>query len=116
MPFNVENLRGKTVKVGYRTLRFEMWDGWDAVRCDRYGECDYAAGIIRLAPQMDGQKAAQTILHEILHAVWTSWGMDGDKKVEEEKAVTVHSSGLATAMIDNPELFMWISGALKGES
>lgn len=96
-------------------FNIEAWEGWDAVRVGRYGECDFSAGVIRLAPQMDLQKSAATILHEILHAIWTVWGLTDEEEVKEERVITIFANGLATVMMDNPDLFVWITCVLRAK-
>lgn len=56
-------------------------------------------------------QCAETLLHELLHAVWNVQAID--KKDGEERIVTKMSLGLAAVMRDNKELFRSILKALK---
>lgn len=101
-----------SVKVGYRTYRIELWSEQQAQDEDSDGECDHDAGVIRLDPLMDAQKAGNTLLHEIIHAVWYVWSMP-EENIAEEFAVDALTNGLATVMRDNPGLFGWMESALR---
>lgn len=66
---------------------------------------------IELAPNMGKHRQAMTLLHELLHAVWTYNGLSKseDEHVGEEAVVDALSRGLAQVWRDNPELFRWFS-------
>lgn len=57
------------------------------------------------------KQRAETLLHELLHAVWNERCIVA--KDGEEKIVTKMSIGLAALIRDNPELFSDIVKALK---
>jgi hypothetical protein len=103
-----------SVKVGYRTYRLELWTEQQAKDEDSDGECDHETGVIRLDPTMDAQKAGNTLLHELIHAVWYVWSMP-EENIEEEFAVGALTNGLATVIRDNPGLFGWIERSLQSD-
>ena len=94
-----------SIKVGYRTYSVSLMDHWESTDKQAFGRCDNNGGRIELDAHMDAPKAANTLLHELMHAVWYVWGMD--RKVEEEPAVTIMSNGLTTIMRDNPAFGEW---------
>ena len=102
-----------TVKVGYRTYRIEIWDTLEAMGANRYGECSHTARCIRVDVRHGPVQAAETLLHEILHAVWTIQMLKDDDG--EERAVSAVSNGLTAVWIDNPGLLEWFSSHVTAE-
>lgn len=47
---------------------------------------------------------AETLLHEILHAIWEEFGLTVFKKLDEEQVVNATSAALTTVMMNNPKL------------
>lgn len=97
------------VKVGYRSLSIVVWEGWEAQRTPNFGEFDMATGEIRLHPAMDANKLVNTLVHELLHAVWAMWclpidGKDGLGDETEEGIVQSVANGWTTLLYDNPQL------------
>lgn len=77
------------------------------------GECTPADLTILLAKSFASPvQHAETLLHEILHAVFATMALDA-KKDGEERIVECMAVGLAMVMRDNPALFKWITGKLK---
>lgn len=90
-----------TIKVGYRTYRILPWEEGDAAENNRLGEISYRAGEIRINDGRAPQERAETILHEILHALLYDSGMNLDRE-EEEKVVSVLAPRLTALFHDNP--------------
>lgn len=62
----------------------------------------------------DPVEAANTLLHEILHACWyTAQIQDEDK---EERTITAFANQLTQVWRDNPAVIAWIGGALGVEN
>ena len=53
------------------------------------------------------QQEAETLLHELLHAIWYTMAIAAEREVEE-KVVGPMSVGLAMVIRDNPDLINWI--------
>lgn len=104
----------ETVRIGYRDYRVERWDHTEAMRAGNFGECDHAKGVLRIDGGLDAQQAAETMMHEMLHAVFSCFGYADWAKAEdpEEAAVTILAKGLSCTTRDNPELWAQISKAL----
>lgn len=103
------------VKVGYVDYRIEDWEPAQADAAKRYGETDRVRRIIRVDTTHGPQQGAETLLHEILHCVYSMWNLPGDRD-REEKFVTAIASGLATVWRDSPAIFEWIDANLAAKS
>jgi hypothetical protein len=57
------------------------------------------------------QQEAETLLHEILHAIYEIMGVKA--KDTEERVVAQMSIGLAGVIRDNPELMTWLIKAMQ---
>lgn len=77
----------------------------------RYGECDHYERVIRIDDALDSTKSANTLLHELFHAIWTTYALENDDK--EERVVTVLSNGLAQVWRDNPDLVKFLNKSLS---
>ncbi len=104
----------KKLKVGYVDYRIEDWDTAQADASARYGETDRVRRIVRVDTTHSSQQSAETLLHEVLHCVYSMWNLPGDKD-KEEKIITAMASGLATVWRDNPDVFSWIDMNLVGQ-
>lgn len=100
-----------SVKVAYRTYRIEMLDHWEATEKQRFGECDKNAAVIRLDEKLDRFKMANTVLHELIHAIWYAFN-GPEAKITEENIAFVVSNGLTTVLRDNPALAVWLTEAV----
>lgn len=102
-----------SIKVGYRLYKVERWAPIEANARGMFGECCHTTGFIRVSDvlvETDWVKAANTLLHEILHACWYVGDLEDESK--QEKTVTVLANQLSAVMRDNPEAFAWIASAL----
>jgi hypothetical protein len=57
------------------------------------------------------QKAVDTFMHEVLHALYWAYGIRDEDK--EERTVGAMSTALMTCYRDNPWLLDWIREALR---
>ena len=108
------------VKVGPYFYGFSIedivWDKPDEPeeneRMRLYGQCRNVDQVIRL--QRDYRcvgQAIDTVIHELLHAIW--WSFHLDDKLEEEPAVTNIATGWTQLLMDNPKLDSWLTRAFK---
>lgn len=67
-------------------------------------------GITLDADPVSAVALAETLLHELLHAM--SWARGVDFGTEEEPLVTALGATLTQVLRDNPELRAWLDGAL----
>ena len=71
---------------------------------DSHGQHSYARQTIRIQRTLP-QVEADTLLHEVLHAI--ADGMSLDDNCTEEDFVSRIATGLTTVWRDNPKVFKW---------
>lgn len=69
-----------------------------------YGNCDTHTQVITISTNQTAQSAADTVLHEVLHAIWNESGLAFIKRPDEETVVRITSTWLRMVMIDNPSI------------
>ena len=69
-------------------------------------------GIIGYATDEQGVSHANTLLHEILHAIIYQWNIDLGEKAEEH-LVNGLTNGLTTIFVDNPQLLDYLKTKIK---
>lgn len=100
----------KYVKVGAWDYTIVEFAHVDAACSSRFGDCRTNDKRIRVDLVWGRRKAAHTLLHEILHAVYYEWSMQ--KEDDEERLVDILASGLAAVWRDNPAVMQWIAEGL----
>lgn len=90
----------KAIKVGPFTYQVREWNGGGD-----HGACDSDELVISVDSTKPTEQIKNTLLHEILHAVWYVWGLN---KPNEEAAVNALANGLQTVFRDNPKLIEWM--------
>lgn len=105
------------LRIGYRQYTVVPMDQTEAAEKDALGTCNRHTGIIKVAPQnkngpSPGDDLADTLLHEVLHAIWHERGLPGD---DEEDCVTGLAHGLIAAMRDNPAFFPMLAEMVDGK-
>lgn len=99
--------RIKAVQVGRKRYRVRY-----APLAHDYGRVTpFGAKIILDKCQTDAE-LADTLIHEVLHAIWASAALPS--RVAEERAVTHLARGLAAVARDNPGLFGHIESLAQG--
>lgn len=99
-----------SVRVGPFDVTIDHLEGKD--RTDFLGTFSSGNMTISLRDQyVSEQVRAETLLHEILHAVYQVF--DVKPKDGEERTVHGLSIGLACVIRDNPDLMAWMMGALR---
>ena len=102
----------QSIKVGYRDYKLEKWKQTVANANDAHGQFFAKEGIIGYTDEEQGVSHANTLLHEILHAVVYQWNIDLDDKMEEI-VVNGLTNGLTTVFVDNPELMDYLKTKIK---
>lgn len=99
------------VRVGHEDIKIERATREELI--DAEGEFDSRKQRIRLGDWLPPQQAAETMLHELDHAIWPHGGvlLIGDI---EENHVGRLSPARAQLMRDNEALFDWIRHNLRG--
>ena len=99
------------IKVGYREYKLEKWKQTVANANDAHGQFFAKEGIIGYTEEEKGISHANTLLHEILHAIVYQWNIElGDK---EEPVVNGLTNGLTTVFVDNPKLMDYLKDKIK---
>lgn len=101
-----------SIKVGWKTYAIEDWCHKIASANARYGEADHAEKTIRIDRSYGALQSAETLLHEVLHAVWDIWQISESGCHEEEYLVASQASGLTAVWRDNPEFAAWYAWAV----
>ncbi len=73
---------------------------------DDSGLYTHGISIELRSDQHNAAFALDTVLHEINHAIYRTFGLN--KNSNEEAAVTALATGYAMVMRDNPELTAWL--------
>ena len=92
------------IKIGavdYTVVLEEKLDG-------EYGECFTHLQRIKMTKNQTAQCAGDTLLHEILHAVWNEAGLFDTKRLDEERIVRATATWLKMVFRDNPHVAAFI--------
>ena len=101
------------IKVGYKEYKLEEWKQTVASANEAQGQFFSKEGVIGYVTTEQGVSHANTIMHEIMHAIIYQWNIElGDK--EEEHLVSALSNGLTTVFVDNPKLMDYLKEKIKG--
>lgn len=90
----------KRYRVKYRTLTPAL-----------LGRMNYSHSRIQIDDGQTNPETADTLLHEILHAVWAHKSLAN--RCHEERAVTELASGLIAVFRDNPGLLQHFEALIK---
>jgi hypothetical protein len=104
----------KEIKIGYRNYKIKNLDSIVSKCNEINGQFLATDGVIALSSDEDSISHANTLIHEIFHAIVYQWGIELDDK-EEEKICNTLANGLTTVLVDNPWLLPYIQKNLKGE-
>ena len=100
------------IKVGYKEYKLEEWKQTVASANEAQGQFFSKEGVIGYVTTEKGVSHANTILHEIMHAIIYQWNIEIDEKVEE-LVVNGLSNGLTTVFVDNPKLMDYFKEKIK---
>lgn len=93
------------IRVGYTNYDVVEKAEVDGGRC--WGECDRNVGVISLKEGMPSRKRADTLIHELFHAIWGEYNIhEGD---DEERIVLTMATAWTQILLDNPELCKFLS-------
>ena len=98
------------IRVGPHDIQFARLGAADAKK--NYGTFVPAEQQIQLQPEYtSGSMAAETVLHELLHAIFAVATVQ--VKQGEEHIVSVVATYLAQIIRDNPEFVVWLQEMVK---
>lgn len=88
---------------------------------DLFGEANRYKMLVRVSPDASSSQQKATVLHELLHLMWTISGMNqrlrgaftiprdnGFMEFLEEEVVRSYENAIFAMIKDNPRLFDWI--------
>ncbi len=104
--------RPDKIKIGYRDYKLEEWKQTVASANEAQGQFFAKEGVIGYTAEETGVSHANTLIHEILHAIVYQWNMELDEK-DEEKLVNGLANGLTTIFVDNPKLMAFLNKKIK---
>ena len=90
----------------------KKWKQTVASANDAHGQFFAKEGIIGYTEEEKGVSHANTILHELFHAIIYQWYIDLDEKMDEV-VVNGLTNGLTTVFVDNPELMDYLKLKIK---
>ena len=93
----------KSVKVGPTDFSIE----YVPLNDELFGDFSYINSRIRIEENLKGTALVDTVLHEILHAIW-KLGQLKDKREDEERAVAIMATYLTQVLRDNPMMLTWL--------
>jgi len=96
-----------TLRIGYRYYQLKEWAEPELVTTDSYGQCDKQRGIIYYCTHLEPALVAETLVHEINHAIWHEYNLQDDDR--EERIVHGFGTGWTQVWIDNPDLIKYIT-------
>jgi len=103
-----ENIKGMpaTIVVGATKYKIRLIKNLESDGQDLFGVCHRGKlKEIRIDNSPNSSfNVAETLLHEILHAIWQEFGLTVFKKLDEEQVVNATSIALTTVMMNNPKL------------
>jgi hypothetical protein len=100
------------IKIGYKSYKLEEWKQTVASANETQGQFFAKEGVIGYTAEETGVSHANTLIHEMLHAIIYQWNMDVDEKVEE-LVVNGLANGLTTIFVDNPKLMDYLKDKIK---
>ena len=105
------------IKIGYRNYKFDIWPDSFASTEDAEGEFFSKEGKIGIkGSTINSAHGANTVLHEVLHAISYQYAIsDTLKEHKEEKIVNTFANGLMTVFVDNPGLLDYIKSKVEVE-
>ncbi len=103
-------MKTKKVKIGAQVYALSRKEKVYQDGSEVMGLCHKNISVIEYGSQYPEEVLADTVLHEVLHAVWHNY-LD-EPQAEEEKAVTMLAHGLIQVIRDNPKFIDELRGML----
>lgn len=110
---NISNIKHsievpKQIKLGYRTIDIVAKE-----MPDDFGEFVHGDNKIFYSNKITPPELTNTILHEVLHAIWQDRLADLVSDTKEETIVNSLANGLMTTLVDNPNLKNFLYEGMK---
>jgi Zn-dependent peptidase ImmA (M78 family) len=95
----------KQIKILNLMYQIRWVDRQIEAATDSHGFCDVSEQLIVVNGDQQPQAVADTLLHEITHALFDALALAGEQT--EERLVRLLSTGLCTVLQDNPNFTKW---------
>ncbi|MFH2076326.1 MAG: hypothetical protein ABIJ57_13435 [Pseudomonadota bacterium] len=95
------------LRIGPFDFDIVVWSNEKGTDVGKFGEFSVVDGTISLDVTRE-HKTLDTLIHEILHAIWWTGNL-AEENVSEEDAVSALSTGLLLMLRDNPEILKIIN-------
>lgn len=112
----------KSIKVGYANYLMQMFapkiqknDAGDELQ-QPMGETNTQGHVVKINSEQNFDEVANTMIHELLHAMCYIFRIDFKNELEEEKYVAAFSNAITTVFKDNPDLIDWIKETQHAKS
>lgn len=101
----------KTIRVGNLTYKVYAQRSvqMDMMQC--MGVCLLDKSEIWVSPDLHDQMLAETLLHEVIHAIHANFDLTDD--CNEERYTLLTARGIAQLWYDNPKLIEWFGGVFS---
>lgn len=107
-------MRPDRVLILNTLYRIEWAEGREVeIMGEVFGECEYCKQIIRINTNRPLDAQADTLLHEILHALMFLSGLMDREKMDDEDVVRLLSTGLCSVWLHNPAVIDFLNGGIK---
>lgn len=110
---NYAKLRPKQIRVNGKTYKILFNEKNPLVEYDNHGHCDNTKHIIHIEGEQVPSEEADTLIHEVLHAVWYQMTLTDIDDAVEERIVRALGTGLAGLFADNPKMLDYLKAVQK---
>jgi hypothetical protein len=104
-----ENGLPEGVRIGPYDYTIRAMDRIEVLESGAMGMCDEEFNVISLAVDSQPIHLAETVIHEILHALWGAADLPDEGPVDEERIVTALAKGILQVARDNPAVLAFIA-------
>ena len=100
-----------SIKLGYRTIDLVAKD-----MPDDFGEFVHGENKIFYSNKVTPPELTNTILHELLHAIWQDRVAELVSDKKEETIVNALANALMTLLCDNPDMLKFLTNGMINET
>ena len=100
-----------SIKLGYRTIDLVAKD-----MPDDFGEFVHCENKIFYSNKVTPPELTNTILHELIHAIWQDRVAELVSDKKEETIVNALANGLMTLLCDNPDMLKFLTNGMINET
>lgn len=111
-----------SIKVGWKDIRIEYVDPtFKKNNADFWGQFVARKGLIEIQKEAQGDDLANTLLHEVIHAIVYNSSLNSEGGAledpkDEEQVVNSMTNHLMALFKDNPWLLDWLKEQMKPQN